>query len=126
MSSTASTRTVITLQLVVCQDPACRRVLALCTLCNVPRHRYCGADCTRRARRARQREAARTYQRSWSGRLRHALRQQRYRERRKNVTHQLGRIRRRSARVASKSPPRSLPLSCCARCGRTGVLVDGV
>lgn len=43
-----------------------------------------------------------------------------------NVTHQLGRIRRRSARVASTSPPRSLPLSCCARCGRTGVLVDGV
>jgi hypothetical protein len=117
---------VITLQLVVCQDPACSRVLALCTLCNVPRHRYCDTDCSRRARRARQREAGRTYQQSWSGRLCHALRQRRYRERRKNVTHQLDRIERRSAMVASTSPPRSPPLSCCARCGRIGVLVDGV
>ena len=123
MSSTASTRTVITLHIVVCQDPECGRAIALCTLCNLPRWRYCGPACSRRARRGRQREAARKYQQGWQARLLHALRQRRYRERRKNVTHQLARIVRRAAKVIATSPPNE-SVTCCARCGRNGV-VDG-
>ena len=99
MSSVASTRTVITLHIVVCRDPGCGRALALCTACDVPRARYCGRACARWARRCRQRIASRRYQRSWRGRWLHAMRQQRYRERRKKVTHQLARISADAAKV---------------------------
>jgi len=55
MSSIASARTVITLHIVICRDPGCGRVMALCTLCDVARTRYCDPECARRGRRARQR-----------------------------------------------------------------------
>src|SRR5213595_2507198 len=105
MSSLASTRTVITLHIVVCRDPGCGRAVALCTACDVARARYCGRACARRARCARQREAGRCYQRSFRGRRLHAMRQQRYRLLRKKVTHQLARISTDAARVEPTTPP---------------------
>lgn len=122
MSSFASTRTVITLHIVVCRDPGCGRALALCTACDVPRARYCGRACAGRARWWRQRVAGRRYQRSWRGRWLHAMRQQRYRERRKKVTHQLARISADGAKVESTTPPDREALTRCARCGRAGVV----
>ena len=70
----ASRRTVITLHIVICQDPGCGRAVALCTLCNVARARYCDAACARRGRRVRQRWSGQRYQRSPRGRRAHAQR----------------------------------------------------
>lgn len=92
MSSLASTRTVITLHIVICRDPGCGRAVALCTACGVPRARCCDRTCARRARRVRQRVAGQIYQRGRRGRMMHAMRQQLYRMRRKKVTHHLARI----------------------------------
>src|SRR5262245_59971293 len=122
MSSLASTRTVITLHIVVCRDPECGRALALCMTCDVPRARYCGRACARRARRWRQRRAGQRYQRTWRGRWLHALRQQRYRERRQKVTHRLARISADAAKVEPTTPPDCEALTRCARCGRVGVV----
>jgi hypothetical protein len=54
----------------------------------------------------------------------HAVRQRRYREIRKKVTHQLARIGAKAARVEPTNPPVMEAARCCVRCGRRGV-VDG-
>jgi len=78
----------------------CRVQVVLCSRCDRG-NRYCGASCWREARTEARRQAAQRYQRSWRGRIAHARRSQRWRQRRaardaaraagedaQNVTHQ--------------------------------------
>lgn len=66
----------------------CRRQVVICSRCDRG-NRYCGKPCAQTARRQSQRAAARRYQASRRGRLAHAARQHRYRQRRRTkVTHQ--------------------------------------
>jgi hypothetical protein len=66
----------------------CRCQVLICSLCDRG-NLYCGARCSRAARRQSARAATARYQRSRRGRFAHAERQRRYRRRRKhNVTHQ--------------------------------------
>ena len=63
----------------------CRVAVYLCTPCDRGQG-YCTAGCARTARRGSQRERDRRYQDSQRGRLMHAERSRRYRQRRKSVT----------------------------------------
>ena len=65
----------------------CRAVAYLCTACDRGQ-RYCSDVCAHAARRRAQRESDRRYQSSERGRLKHAERARRYRERRRSVTEQ--------------------------------------
>jgi hypothetical protein len=72
----------------------CRDQVLLCSHCDRGQ-RYCGPACSRQARDAAQRDAARRYQRSRRGRMAHAARTRRWRSRRlahrgvaNSVTHQ--------------------------------------
>lgn len=77
-------------RLSLCGHPACRKQLVVCLDCDHGR-RYCSRACAQDARRAQNRVAAREYQRTERGRLLHAARQARYRDRcRARVTHQSG------------------------------------
>ena len=78
----------------------CRAQVILCSRCDRG-NRYCGRVCWRQARTEARRQAAQRYQRSWRGRVCHAQRSRRWRQRRAardaacgtgdeehNVTHQ--------------------------------------
>jgi hypothetical protein len=78
----------------------CRVQVILCSRCDRG-NRYCGRQCRHQAREQARRETAQRYQRSWSGRIAHAHRSRRWRQRRAardaacttgvdahNVTHQ--------------------------------------
>jgi hypothetical protein len=78
----------------------CRVQVILCSRCDRG-NRYCGMQCRHQARDLARREAAQRYQRSWHGRIAHAQRSRRWRQRRAardavgaagvdahNVTHQ--------------------------------------
>jgi hypothetical protein len=65
----------------------CRGVAHLCTACDRGQ-RYCSDECSLAARRRSQRESDRRYQSSERGRLKHAERARRYRQRCKSVTEQ--------------------------------------
>ena len=66
----------------------CHRQVAICSTCDRG-NIYCGPQCSRPARQASMREAAKRYQNTHRGRMKHALRQQRYRQRQiEKVTHQ--------------------------------------
>src|SRR6218665_2619217 len=69
----------------------CRQQVVLCSRCDRG-NRYCGRACWRLSREAAAREAGSRYQRSYRGRLAHAQRARRWRQRRaqapQNVTHQ--------------------------------------
>jgi hypothetical protein len=75
----------------------CGAQVALCRRCDRG-NRYCGPGCSHHARAEAQRQAGRRYQRSWRGRMAHAQRSRRARQRRAaastaavdadNVTHQ--------------------------------------
>ena len=58
----------------------CRIQVVLCSRCDRG-NRYCGRDCWRQTHDAARREAARRYQRSRGGRILHAARSQRWRQR---------------------------------------------
>jgi len=59
----------------------CRAQVLLCSRCDRGQ-RYCGRTCSRAARHDSRREAARRYQRSRAGRMAHAARSRRWRQRR--------------------------------------------
>jgi len=78
----------------------CRVQVILCSRCDRG-NRYCGRQCRHQAREQARRETAQRYQRSWRGRIAHAQRSRRWRQRRAardgagvagddahNVTHQ--------------------------------------
>lgn len=69
----------------------CRLPVVLCSRCDRG-NRYCGRACGRQARDDARRETASRYQRSYRGRLTHAARSRRWRQRHteaaQNVTHQ--------------------------------------
>jgi hypothetical protein len=58
----------------------CRDQVLLCSQCDRGQQ-YCGRACASLSRRERRREAARRYQSSWGGRLKHAARAACWRER---------------------------------------------
>ena len=86
----------------------CRDQVVLCSHCDRG-NRYCSTTCSRQARDAAQREAARRYQRSRRGRMNHAARTRRWRGRRQcpargganNVTHQGSQLRVGAAPLAA-------------------------
>jgi hypothetical protein len=120
-------------RLFVCAEPGCRVQVVICSDCDRG-HIYC-ADCAPHARRRSLHQAGRRYQASSRGRIKHAARSRRYRERqnreRENkVTHH-GSLPDRSAALLSVDPvvvEEALPLDkqhssrrrrwCCMRCGR--------
>jgi hypothetical protein len=59
----------------------CRAQVLLCSRCDRG-NRYCGRQCRHQAREQARREAAQRYQRSWRGRIAHAQRSRRWRQRR--------------------------------------------
>ena len=91
----------------------CRVQVILCSRCDRG-NRYCGRQCRHRAREQARRETAQRYQRSWRGRVAHAQRSRRWRQRRAardaacgtgvdahNVTHQGSRAEVASAPLAA-------------------------
>ena len=58
----------------------CRVQVILCSRCDRG-NRYCGRQCSGQARRQARRETAQRYQRSWGGRIAHARRSRRWRQR---------------------------------------------
>jgi hypothetical protein len=120
-------------RLFLCAAPSCRVQLIICSDCDRG-HIYC-ADCAAHARRCSVQRAGRRYQASHRGRMKHAARSRRYRERldrvcRNKVTHH-GSPADRSAAVLSVDPAvveRGLLLDnqnsshglrwYCVRCGR--------
>lgn len=91
----------------------CREQVILCSRCDRG-NRYCGRQCRHQAREQARREAAQRYQRSWRGRVCHAQRSRRWRQRRAardaasaagvdahNVTHQGSRLGVASAPLAA-------------------------
>ena len=84
----------------------CREQVLLCSHCDRGQL-YCGSACSGAARRANQRDAGRRYQRSPEGRIKHAARQRRWRQRRREpsvcaVTHH-----------GSPDPSSAAPLPAC-------------
>ena len=65
----------------------CRRQVVICRRCDRG-NIYCGRQCSHSARRESLGAAARRYQQSRAGRVKHAERQCRYRSRQQKVTHQ--------------------------------------
>ena len=68
-----------------CDSARCRAEVFICTSCDRGQ-RYCASGCARAARKRSVAEAKRRYASSIRGRLKHAERSQRYRDRRKSVT----------------------------------------
>ena len=66
---------------------ACGKQVVVCSSCDRGR-RYCADGCSGEWRRESVKRAAKTYQDSVPGRLNHARRQRRYRQRQKMLTHQ--------------------------------------
>jgi hypothetical protein len=129
------------LRFVVCARPTCGQVFFLCLRCDRG-HRYCGPTCAAEARRASLLAAGRRYQASRDGRLAHAERQRRYRDRRRaKVTHHRRndvppstKVRAPPTTGAREAPhaiggevPTHVPsrarAACCAACGRPGLFV---
>lgn len=68
--------------------PRCHSQVILCSDCDRG-NIYCGSQCSHSARQASLAAAGKRYQATYRGRIKHALRQQRYRQRQyKKVTHQ--------------------------------------
>jgi len=65
----------------------CHRQVTICRFCDRG-NIYCGRTCSARARIESVRAAGKRYQLSLKGRMKHALRQRRYRSRSNKVTHQ--------------------------------------
>lgn len=66
----------------------CHRQVKICSACDRG-NIYCGPQCSRQARQSAMLKAGQRYQNTLRGKLKHALRQKRYRERQnQKVTHQ--------------------------------------
>ena len=85
----------------LCADPGCRVQVVICSDCDRG-HIYC-AECAPRARRRSLHDAGRRYQASRRGRMKHAARSRRWRERRNNVTHH-GSLPDQPAALLSEDP----------------------
>jgi hypothetical protein len=85
----------------LCAEPGCRVQVVICSDCDRG-HIYC-AECAPRARHRSLREAGRRYQVSSRGRIKHAARSRRWRERRNNVTHH-GSLPDRPVALLSEDP----------------------
>ena len=102
----------------------CRKACEICSRCDRGQI-YCGQDCSLASRLSSVKASGNIYQKSFRGRLKHAERQRRYRERIrlensqsvKKVTHQ-GSLAVRP-RVVLKMPGTNTPIVCghCHFCG---------
>ena len=115
-------------RLSTCALGTCRRLFAVCGPCDRGR-RYCSPDCARASRGGQLRRAGQRYQATERGRLAHAARQARYRERRTRVTHRSGQGHRRGAQArahAGPVEPDGFATPSCVRCGgSSGFLRNG-
>jgi len=110
----------------------CRGQVLICSCCD-RRQIYWPNGCAREARRRAQRAAAERYQRSYRGRLNHAVRAGRYRARINKVTHQGSRHTASNGLLALAvvRAPRPLDLHChwcgrlCSASVRQGFLSGG-
>ena len=80
----------------------CRVQVLLCSRCDRGQ-RYCGRACSRAARSQSLRAAARRYQRSWGGRMAHAARSRRWRQRCRERAQQLAAALEAAALVGGPS-----------------------
>ena len=64
----------------------CRTAVLICSRCDRGQ-RYCAGDCAKLARTQSLQDAGQRYQSNRPGRLKHATRQRRYRDRQSKVTH---------------------------------------
>jgi len=64
----------------------CHRQVVICSCCDRG-NIYCGPCCSQEAREESLHEAGKRYQNTFAGKINHAERQRRYRERAKKVTH---------------------------------------
>jgi len=112
----------------------CGMQVCICAQCDCG-NLYCPRECAELARRESVRRASARYQRTLRGARKHAERQQRYRERKRDVTHQRFSLATsrcsvlrhlisasESIDVDVKELPRPLirlPQTCCAFCGRS-------
>ena len=71
----------------LCAAPICRARVLICSRCDRGQI-YCARGCAQEARRIKQREANRRYQKTFRGRRNHAARTACYRARQKKVTYQ--------------------------------------
>ena len=106
----------------------CRAQVLICSGCDRGQI-YCTQACSAAARRASLREAGRRYQASRRGRITHAARARRYRERRNKVTHQGSPPAPCDALLPADSalsvPPLQAPASTLVRTPRYGCHVCG-
>ncbi len=119
-------------RLTTCADGSCNRPFAVCGGCDRGR-RFCCRQCADRSRRASLQRAGRQYQKTDRGRSLHAIRQARYRERMRAVTHQSRDADRNHSQKEHKSTTRqaAAPLvrsdlchpPACAVCFRPAVFL---
>lgn len=86
----------------------CQCQVLICPRCDRG-NRYCGVRCAKAARRAATRAAGQRYQASRRGRFIHAARQQRYRARRQEVTHQGSAVIAEGALLQPSEPALPVP-----------------
>jgi len=105
----------------------CREVAAICRECDLG-NQYCSKECAAAGRRASKLRASLKYQDTRPGRLHHAARQQRYRERLKQKVTRQGRkatsrsgtrgsVPRDALAAAMEAALRQVDATCC-HCGR--------
>ena len=119
-------------RLTTCAEWSCNRPFAVCGGCDRGR-RFCCRQCADKSRRASLRRAGRQYQATDRGRSLHAMRQARYRERARVVTHQSRGADRNQPQKAKVTATRQIadPLvrsdfchpPACAVCCRPGVFL---
>ncbi len=71
----------------ICGCPRCSRRIRVCRSCDYGQ-RYCSVECSTLTRQERRRETARRYRQTEKGQLSTRLRQQRFRRKARDVTHQ--------------------------------------
>jgi hypothetical protein len=119
-------------RLTTCAERSCNRPFAVCGECDRGR-RFCCRQCADKSRRASLRRAGRHYQATDRGRSLHAIRQARYRERVRAVTHQSrGADPKKQPETAGSATRQSAPPvvrselclpPACAVCCRPGVFL---
>lgn len=105
-------------RLTTCGASGCFRPFAVCGACDRGR-RYCSLECAGVARRSSVRRAGKRYQGTERGRSLHAVRQARYRDRQRAVTHQARAVPANYPRISETLPIRSevrvTPVAECRR-----------
>jgi len=103
----------------------CRVQVILCSRCDRG-NRYCGRQCRHQARMQARRQTAQRYQRSWNGRIAHAQRSRRWRQRRaaRDAVNAAGADAHNVTHQGSQSGQAWAPLVACIHDSATVAPVD--